>query len=404
MPLKLVLISPSGTLVKDGKLHAPLVSELCAAIGRLHKAGVRTAVWSNRSWTVNQTTPMQDYLSAKAGVPVECVGAGTHGFPARRRAGSLTPLLQHFSVARHEVILVGNSDEDLKAGVNNDLLLLRPDWYPSGSEYGFSVKSIAELERFCMIFGVRQHPIYWSIQDKGLRVFAMGPYSTKIQAYAGFGVDAFRAAKHEQGSLEFWHRLVVSGLYFSALTSQFDYIASYPGHASGLKVRAIDEVMTSLGKCFRQTFFPDLIVRHASSIKSAYANPSEKTFCNQLNTIRLNAHPHPWGQSTARKSPIGLNGKTVLIVDDICTNGRSLEAARAYIESTGGTALLFAWLKTINSNFLRLNPSPTLKPFASNSVATEPAFESYSYAQGIIDSNAPAEIATLLDAYKAWTV
>ena len=126
MALKLVLISPSGTLVKDGKLHPPLVAELCAMISRLHNAGVRTAVWTNHRWTVNQSTPMQDYLTGKAGVPVECLGATTHGFPARRRAGSITPLLQHFGVARHEVILVGNSDVDRKAGVNNELLLVRP--------------------------------------------------------------------------------------------------------------------------------------------------------------------------------------------------------------------------------------------------------------------------------------
>jgi hypothetical protein len=404
MPLKLVLISPSGTLMKGNVLYQPLIADLCGVIARLNKSGVRTAVWSNRRWTVNAKTPLKDYLSAKAGCLVECVGAGTHGFPARRRAGSITPVLQHFSVAQHETILVGNSDEDLWAGVNNNLLLVRPDWYPSGSEYGFSVKSIAELERFCTIFGLRQHPIYWSIDDQGLRVFAMGPYSTKIQTYAGFGVDAFRAAKYEQGSLEFWHRLLVSSLYFSSLISQVDYIASYPGHSAGPKVRAIDDVMTSLGKCFLQTFFPDLIMRHTSSIKSAFAGAADKTFANQINTIRLNSYPHPYGGSEARKSAIGLKGKTVLIVDDICTNGRSLESARAYIEAAGGKALLFAWLKTINTSFLRMVPVPTLKPFKVNVLAAEPPTQQYGYTTGIVDPGAPAELATLLDAYKAWIV
>ena len=129
-----------------------------------------------------------------------------------------------------------------------------------------------------------------------------------------------------------------------------------------------------------------------------------KTFCNQLNTIRLNPHPHPWGQDEARKSWIALKGKTVLIVDDICTNGRSLEAARAYIEAAGGQALLFSWLKTINTSFMRLTGALNLQPYAVNSVATEPASVTYTYAQGIVDPSAPAEIATLLDAYKAWVI
>jgi hypothetical protein len=31
------------------------------------------------------------------------------------------------------------------------------------------------------------------------------------------------------------------------------------------------------------------------------------------------------------------------------TSGRSLDVARAYIEAAGGTAVLFSWLKTINT-------------------------------------------------------
>ncbi len=403
MPLKLVLISPTGTLVRDGQLHAKLVLELCGVIARLNAAGVRTAVWSNKRWTVGKVMPLQQYLSDRAKCPVEYVGAGA-GHPARRRAGSVDPILTHFGVARNETILVGNGNEDLMAGVNNQLLLVRPDWYPTESEYGFSVKSIAELERFCVIFGLRDHPIYWSVTDGGLQVCAMGPYSTKIKAYADFGVDALRAAKYETGTLAFWHRLVVSSLYFSSLISQVDYIATYPGHKQGTKVSAVDEVMVSLGKCFRKTYFPDLIERHTSAVKSAFASNAEKTFANQFNTIKLNLHPHPYGNDEPRKSAIKLNGKSVLIVDDICTNGRSLDCARAYIEAAGGKALSFAWLKTINTSYLRMNPAPALKPFQVNNIGNEPASQSYTYSAGILDQEAPAEISALLDKYKAWKV
>lgn len=404
MSLKLVLISPSGTLLNDGQLDFKLVAELSAVIQRLHAAGVRTAVWSNKKWADTKSKkPLEQYFSEKAGCAVECVGAASTNFPARRRAGSVTPVLEKFGVARHETILVGNGEEDLLAGVNNKLLLVRSGWYPNQSEYGFEVKSIAELERFCSVFGLRDHPIYWSVDDKGLRVCAMGPYSTKIQAYATFGVDAFRAAKLEAGTLEFWHRLVVSSLYFSDLISGVNYIASYPGHEKGTKVRAVDDVMSLLGKCFNKTFFPDLIERHNTAIKSAYASAQQKTFVNQLNTIRLNAHPHAYGEKP-RKTPISLHGKTVLVVDDICTNGRSFDCARAYIEAAGGKALSFAWLKTINSSYLQMNPNSTLKPFQANTIQQEPASTPYSYADGVHAPEAPAEIAALLDKYKAWKV
>lgn len=405
MSLKLVLISPSGTLLKDNQLHPQLVADLSGVIQRLNLLGVRTAIWSNRRWIDSQgKKPLEQFFSEQAGCQVEYMRAGTSGFPARRRAGSVTPVLGHFGVSSSETILVGNGDEDLMAGVNNQLLLARPGWYPTESEYGFKVASIAELERFCTVFGLRAHPIYWSVNDHGLRVCAMGPYSTKIKEYAGFGADAFRAAKLEQGSLEFWHRLIVSSLYFSGLIFEVKYIASYPGHARGTKVRAVDEVMTSLGKCFRKTFFPDLIERHATAPKSAFAGPTQKTFMNQLNTIKLNPYPHPYGSAAARKTPIALQGKTVLIVDDICTNGRSLDCARAYIESAGGDAVSFAWLKTINSSYLRMDSLPALKPFQVNSVSPEPASTAHGYGDGIVDQEAPAEISILLDKYKAWKV
>lgn len=401
MSLKLLLISPSGTLAKDGKLDPKLIGDLCGVIERLGAAGVRTAVWSNRRWTVNSGTPLQQYLSERAKRAVEYVGAAI-GYPARRRSGSVSPILERFGVSRSETILVGNGDEDLMAGVNNQLLLVRPAWYPTSSEYGFEVKSIAELERFCAVFGLREHPIFWSVNDQGLRAYAMGPYSTKIQAYAGFGIDAFKAAKYEQGALEFWHRLVVSSLYFSGLISDVSYITTYPSHEKGTKVRAVDDVMTLLGKCFRKTFYPDLIGRHTTSIKSSFATPAQKTFANQLNTTKLNPFPHPYGGEEARRTAVSLKGKTVLVVDDICTNGRSLDCARAYIEAAGGKVISFAWLKTINSSYLRMDPAPKLKPFQVNTIQQEPAHTEYPYANSIKDHEAPAEIASLLDTYRAW--
>jgi hypothetical protein len=381
MPLKLVLISPSGTLEKSGKLDATLIGDLCAAIDRLSKKGVQFAIWSNRAWTVTSqqktVTPLHQYLTQRTNQQVHAVGVIHGGYPARRRAGSIDPILDKFAVARNEAILVGTSPDDLIAGVNNKLLLIRPDWYGVNNEYGFSVKSIAELERFCTIFGLRKYPIYWSIADASLRAVAMGPYSTKIKAYAEFGWDALYAAKQDQGSLDFWHRSIVSSLYFSGLISDIHYITTFPRHVPNAPAGPLDEVMIALGKCFRKTYFPDLLIRHTPAIKSATASAHQKTFLNQLNTIRLNAYPHAYGSGEPRKSPINLKGKNVLIVDDFCTNGRSLETARRYIEAAGGRALLFCWLKTINTSFLRMDPAPPLKPFEVNSIQSSlPQFPS----------------------------
>ena len=145
--------------------------------------------------------------------------------------------------------------------------------------------------------------------------------------------------------------------------------------------------------------FRSLIERHADSVKSATAAADEKTYRNQLNTIKLKAFPHPYDDPEPRRTRIKLKGKTVLVVDDICTNGRSLECARAYIEAAGGKAILFSWLKTIKNPYLRMTPAPSLKPFQVNAIQEEPGSVPYAYLEGIEDAQAPAEIAALLDAF-----
>ena len=126
--------------------------------------------------------------------------------------------------------------------------------------------------------------------------------------------------------------------------------------------QGLDAFLTTLGKCFRKDYLPDLITRHQASTKSQTAAASEKTFVNQLNTLYLNHHPRHYERAPYKK-PLDLMNKQVLVVDDFCTYGRSLDTARAYIEAAGGKAVLFSWLKTINTAFMHMNPDPALRPF-----------------------------------------
>lgn len=404
MTLKLVLISPSGTLVDENRsLHKSHVLDLCSLIVNLDKAGVKVAIWSNRRWTLENTTDLGEYLTQKSGVKVDYVLAGQSGYPARRRGGSILPVLEKFKVKKSETILVGNGEEDVLAGVNNGLLLLRPNWYANEQDYGFLVSSLSDLERFCILFGSRKHPIFWSLENMGLEMYAMGPYSTRIKEYEGFGTNAFQSAKFEKGTIDFWHKLIVSTLYFSGLVDDINYITIYPGHSGGARKKAMDEVMTLFGKCFRKTFYPDLLLRHTAAVKSAFAKPGEKTYKNQIQTIQLNRYPKFYG-GDPRSTPINLSDKKVLIVDDFCTNGRSLEVARIFIEAAGGSAVLFSWLKTINSDYYEMDGAPNINPTEKNILDVEPTSKIHPYKNGIVDSDAAAEISNLLDRYKAWIV
>jgi hypoxanthine phosphoribosyltransferase len=316
----------------------------------------------------------------------------------------VNPILQQLGVGLHETVLVGNDTSDMQAGVNNKLLLIGPEWYPGTHPYGFPVATAGELTQFCELFGLRQHPIYWSIDQGNMQVRSMWPYSTFRPDFAVFGTDARNVAKHGIGERQFWFWMVVSSLYFSGLMHQVDYICPFPGHdpsSDSAVKKGVDAVLSTLGKCFRKDYLPDLIVRHHASIKSQTAKPNQKTFLNQLNTLRLNRFPRHY-EREPNLARLSLKNKRILVVDDFCTNGRSLDVARAYIEAAGGAAILFSWLKTINSSFMHMNPQPNLNPFEVNNLGSEPNYAEYYYGNHIVSKAAPTEIDAALEGYKKW--
>lgn len=406
MALKLLLVGISGTIVNlEGKVNRQIMTELAALTRKLSERGVRVALWSNRSWTLGDRG-LSEVLSEMASVPVAAHGASEDGTPARRLSNSVVPLLNHYGVEKHETILVGASDDDMRAGVNNGLLYIRADWYGQISDYGFSVKSVSELARFCFVFALRQHLLFFSLKNGGLDYHAAGPFSTMKEAYAMFGEDARDAAKFGQGHPDFWFLLTISTLYFSGLLSDVKYICTYPGHdastsqrgASGLAV-----ALTRLGRCFQKSFYDDLIVRHSTAIKSQSQRAARRRFLNQLSTIHLNRYPHRNLSDSPRRTPIRLSGQTVLVVDDFCTSGRSLEAARAYIEAAGGRARLFTWLKTINTSYCQIANAPVLSPYEPNEIDEESPAVPYAYEEHIVDQEAACELAEVFGLYSAWS-
>ena len=407
MALKVVLIGPRGTVFKDGQAQTEILNDLVLFIRRMHATGVHVGLWSQHPASYRQqelSEPVETFLSRQSGTNVPFYRANYGVLPARRSGGSVTPILKQLKVESHEVILVGNDTEDMLAGVNNKLLLLRPEWYPGEHEYGFVVSSISELAQFCQLFGLRQHPIFWSIDHKSLQMRSMGPFSIYRPDFAIFGSDARNVAKHGFGERQFWFWMIVSSLYFSGLMDKVNFICSFPGHdptSTSAVRKGVDALLTTLGKCFKTDYLPDLINRHHASVKSQTATAAQKTFLNQLNTLHLNRYPRRYDRPP-NKGALNLRDKYVLVVDDFCTNGRSLDVARAYIEAAGGRAVLFSWLKTINMPYLHMNPAPIVRPFEVNAIVREPAALNFNYSAHIISDDAPAEIDWTLDAYRKW--
>jgi hypothetical protein len=405
MPLRLILMSPDGTVGANGQADDNVLRDLCLFIRRMATHGVQVGLWS-RTLKLLNTDPLEAYLSRESGAQVKHFQAGTAQYPTRQQSGSVDPILAETGASRHETILVGSQTADMRAGVNNKLLLIRPAWYGDEMDYGFRVQSIDELARFCEVFALRQHPIYWSIDSGTVHVRSMGPFSTYFEEIAEYGADARRVAKENRGDPNFWFFAVVSALYFSGIVHDVDYICPFPGHdpaATGGIRELVNGVMSRFGKCFNKSYFPDLIIRHTKSQKSQFLKAAERTFLNHLNTVYLNQKPRRFDNPEPRKTPLSLSGKRILVVDDFITNGRSLDVARAYLAAAGATAVLFSWLKTVNTGFYHIWPNdPKLTPFQPCAVNTEPQSVSYDYRSCIVDPYASQEIQRIFDAYRAW--
>lgn len=403
MSLKLLLVSIDGTLTHDGKISSQIAQDLGRLARELGQRGVTTVLWSNRSWTVNNVA-MRTWFSQIAGIDVPVHGVAVDGSPARLRQNSAAPIFARYGVEPHEAVLVGGMSDDMRAGVQNQLLLIRPDWYGQKMEYGFPVSSVGDLARFCFVFALREHPIFWRLQHGSLDISAGGPFSTMIERYAVFGGDAKAFAKHGHGHPDFWFYFTVSSLYFSGLLQGVNYLCGYPGHAPGADPdkHGVAATLTRLGRCFNKPFYHDLIIRHTEAPKSQYTKAADRKFITQLESIRLQRKPHRNLSEEPNKTNLSLAGKTVLVVDDFCTSGRSSEAARSLIEAAGGQARLYTWLKTINSTYQQVAEPIAFNPYEGILFTEEPACIPHSYQGGIIDHHAPMEIQVIFDQFCDW--
>jgi hypoxanthine phosphoribosyltransferase len=164
------------------------------------------------------------------------------------------------------------------------------------------------------------------------------------------------------------------------------------------------EAMAAFAKCFRKKFFPDLVVRHTTATKSATTRAAGGSVDhdNQLNTIRVNKAIQKGKGEVYKSFPIA-RGKTVLLVDDFCTRGYSLEAGRLFLAQTGASVICMSWLKTINSDYTRLVGVPNFDPYTPRTFAIKDAnLRTYPYRDFISDPYAPEEIDNKLRAYDTW--
>jgi hypothetical protein len=310
--------------------------------------------------------------------------------------------------AHNEVIYVGNTDIDMKTARNGRLSFLNAVWHGEASPYGYQFDSPKDVARFIDCFCLGSTDWFWALEHDRLRVYCLGPFSTLSNRYLEAQIYSSHArdtSKHLGGDATFWGRLLASKVYFSGLVDEMNYIAPYPGHSPASKQPVVSDALTILADSLQRRFLPDLIIRHTAAMKSQSARVAGKSVdhLNQLNTIHLNKYPLKdkrggrYVQSPLRP------GRSVRVVDDFCTQGNSFEAARAYVERTGARAICLGWLKTINTDYLKIaDPPGIVDPYAPNHFAKSPKQVAQSYHSAIRNSSAMSNLQVIFKSYYKW--
>lgn len=406
------IFSLHDVLAKQGDLDAALLAETFRLLRYLKKRGVEPVFVSNKRWSVTYrdtgvVKPFKEVLEAELG-PVGYYTGGVDGMPYKPQAAATDFILQKQGWNRREVVFIGNSDIDMKTASTGRLMFLNATWHGTANPYGFQFSSPLDIARFldCLCLGLTDW--FWAINDGPLRVYAMAPFSTLssqyLQAHA-YSANARATSKQGIGDSTFWGRLLAARVYFSGLVDEIDYITAYPGHAPDSKPTVIGEALNILGGSLRKSYLPDLLIRHERAQKSQTARSAGKAVDvgNQLTTIRLNASPQRGLTGNAYKSMPVRSGKTVLLVDDFCTEGNSFEAGRAFINSTGATTICLSWLKTINTDYRAIAPPITIKsPYKPTGPGPAPATKTYSYHGAIVSQAAQIDLADVYARYFKW--
>lgn len=363
--LKGVIFSLRDVLARDGPVDRALFDETIHLIRFLQTRGITPVFASNNDWTVKTAEGVIGFKQWIEGIlgPVPYFVAANGDMDWKPKAGAVGGILAAQGWTPREVLFVGNSEIDMRAARNGKVLFLNALWHGEANPYGFKFQSPKDIARYidCICLGLDRW--FWTLERPGLRVYAMGPFTTMSPALAhahAYSADARATSKFGIGDASFWGRLLAARVYFSGLVDEIDYITSYPGHAPDSKDPVVAEALSILAESLHKKYLPDLIIRHTKASKSQSARIAGTAVGveNQLSTIDLNRWPRKGvnGQPYVN-NPLG-RGKTVLVVDDICTQGNSFEGARAFLQKAGVGAVCLSWLKTINTEYRMIQGEP----------------------------------------------
>lgn len=410
MALRAVIFGLRNVLLKEnGNIDTFIVQELRKLFNFLRMKDSEPILLGNDGWVLKdtetgKTSRIDDYLRDTYG-PHSLYLTKRMRLPRKPKRDSVDYILQKHNLSNEQVVYIGNTQIDFQTAVNSNLLFLNEIWEPQQVSYGFTFSTPKEVGRFIDVFALKEHPWFYAIDRPGLQYRSLAPFSTRKADYAVYSEVARTAAKTATSERHFFLNSLISSIYFSGLIPEINYVACVPGHGQGCGNPAMNDVLDAMAKCFRKSYLPDLIVRHTNAPSSRETRlksqiPSPLT---QLNTICLTKTPQRGLNGKPYKNPLDLRDKTVLLFDDFCTAGYSLEACRLFLMQAGARVIEVSWLKTINTDYNQIKLKKDFDPYkAQQFEASDISISPLSYQGYIVDPAAPKELTAAYNQYRKW--
>jgi len=391
---------------KASYIDEAVLSKLTKLLHFLHKKKIEPVVFANKDWVKRDTKqPLKEIIKKQWG-DIRYYITTSDNMPPKPTSESIPALLRKLCCEENEVLYVGNTNRDMRTAVNGRVVFLNATWFGQQCTYGFQFGSPKDIAKFVDTFFCRDHLWSFKIENENLRYYSLAPYGTYDRVkelYGDYSSDARKTAKDGLGHPQFWGRYLSATLLLSGIYKEVNYICPFPAHTARVWKDPLKNSLDTFEKCFRQSYLRDLVVRHTSCL-AAHKHRETVIHSSHLNTIQLNKHPTPPNGRKYKKSPLK-KGKTVLVVDDFCTLGYSLEAARIYLASTGADIILFSWLKTINRPYVRIKDNFQFKFDPYKTPDWTGVFiqtHTYDYESIFTDEQAYLELKKKFKKYDAW--
>jgi phosphoglycolate phosphatase-like HAD superfamily hydrolase len=156
--LKGAIFSLHDVLVKQGAVDTSLFSETLRLLRFLKHRGVEPVFISNHDWTFSSAgtqRPFRTVLEEHLG-PVSYYIGGRDNMPYKPRADATAYILSRKGWTKHEVLYVGNTQDDMRTAANGGLMFVNAMWHGVASPYGFQFVSPLDVARFidCLCLGL----------------------------------------------------------------------------------------------------------------------------------------------------------------------------------------------------------------------------------------------------------